>query len=82
MRARQRHEQRSHRPNGKQRSRRPIDNADLDMEPMWVDVCGRRMFVVGYTPAGFPYGVFEDEMADSIEAVDDLGPGADRAFPG
>jgi hypothetical protein len=24
------------------------------------------MFVVGYTPGGVPYGVFEDEMDDSI----------------
>lgn len=28
----------------------------------WVEVCGRQMFVVDYTPAGFPIGVFEDEM--------------------
>jgi hypothetical protein len=30
--------------------------------PIWVDVSGRRMFVVGYTPGGAPYGIFEDEM--------------------
>ena len=29
---------------------------------IWVDVSGRRMFVVGYTPGGAPYGIFEDEM--------------------
>jgi hypothetical protein len=48
---------------------------------VWVDVCGRRMFVAGYTPGGVPYGVFEDEMDDSIETVDDIGPGADRTQP-
>jgi hypothetical protein len=41
-------------------------------DPIWVDVCGRRMFVVGYTSGGAPYGIFEDEMdADP----DDLDPG-------
>lgn len=30
--------------------------------PDWVEVCGRRIFVVDHTPAGFPIGVFEDEM--------------------
>ena len=30
--------------------------------PEWVDVCGRRMFVVDFTPNGFPIGIFEDEM--------------------
>lgn len=28
----------------------------------WVDVGGRRMFVVGYTPGGAPYGCYEDEF--------------------
>jgi hypothetical protein len=40
------------------------------------------MFVAGYTPGGVPYGVFEDEMDDSVETVDDLGPDEERAFPG
>jgi hypothetical protein len=30
--------------------------------PIWVDVSGRRMFVVGFTSGGAPYGIFEDEM--------------------
>jgi hypothetical protein len=30
--------------------------------PVWVDVSGRRMFVVGFTSAGAPYGIFEDEL--------------------
>jgi len=29
-----------------------------------VSIDGRPMFVVGYTPCGSPYGVFEDEMGD------------------
>jgi len=29
-----------------------------------VSIDGRLMFVVGYTPGGPPYGVFEDEMED------------------
>jgi hypothetical protein len=29
-----------------------------------VSIDGRLMFVVGYTPGGSPYGVFEDEMGD------------------
>lgn len=32
--------------------------------PAWVSIDGRLMFVVGYTPGGAPYGVFEDEMDD------------------
>jgi hypothetical protein len=82
MPVRRRYEKRSRRPNGKQRSRDPRRNADLGIEPVWVDVCGRRMFVAGYTPGAVPYGVFEDEMDDSVETVDDLGPDEERAFPG
>jgi hypothetical protein len=37
---------------------------------MWVDVDGRRMFVVGFTPAGAPYGIFEDEMAAEMDDLD------------
>jgi len=29
---------------------------------MWTVLAGRRFFVVGHTPGGAPYGVFEDEM--------------------
>lgn len=28
----------------------------------WVEWCGQRMFVVDHTSAGFPIGVFEDEI--------------------
>jgi len=45
------------------RTRRPVSGTTGDQScPVWVDVCGRRMFVVGYTPGGAPYGIFEDEM--------------------
>lgn len=46
--------------------------------PAWVDVSGRRMFVVGFTPAGVPYGIFEDEM-DAGTGHLDAGD-ADRLF--
>lgn len=33
--------------------------------PGWWDLYGRRMFVVGFTPGGFPFGYFdEDEAGD------------------
>ena len=32
--------------------------------PEWVWVGDRRMFVVGYTPGGAPFGCFEDELDD------------------
>ena len=42
---------------------RPAPRAAADQtDPIWADVCGRRMFVVGWTPGGAPYGIFEDEM--------------------
>ncbi|HYB49116.1 MAG TPA: hypothetical protein VED20_17455 [Streptosporangiaceae bacterium] len=37
---------------------------------MWVDVGGRRMFVVGWTSGGAPYGVFEDEMDAGMNDID------------
>jgi len=39
-------------------------------DPIWADVCGRRMFVVGYTPGGAPYGIFEDEMDAGTDDLD------------
>jgi len=57
---------RSHRP-----ARRPIrGTATGQADPIWVDVCGRRMFVVGWTSGGAPYGVFEDEMDAGMNDVD------------
>ena len=39
-----------------------LETAADQAYPIWVDVSGRRMFVVGYTSGGAPYGIFEDEM--------------------
>jgi hypothetical protein len=47
------------------RPRRPVRApVPADDGPGWVSIDGRLMFVVGYTPGGSPYGVFEDEMGD------------------
>jgi hypothetical protein len=47
------------------RSRRPVRaSVTAGDDPGWVSIGGRLMFVVGYTPGGAPYGVFEDEMDD------------------
>ena len=59
----------------KRRSRRPgrrpaRETAADQADPIWVDVCGRRMFVVGWTSGGAPYGVFEDEMDDGMPDID------------
>lgn len=50
---------RGRRPRG---ARRGPDICADHVIPDWVEVCDRRMFVVDYTPAGFPIGVFEDDM--------------------
>jgi hypothetical protein len=45
--------------------------------PMWADVCGRRMFVVGYIPGGVPSGIFEDQMeaaTDDLDTAEDDDP--------
>jgi hypothetical protein len=46
------------------RTRRCADNLDAGQfdEPEWVWVGDQRMFVVGYTPGGVPFGCFEDEL--------------------
>jgi hypothetical protein len=31
-------------------------------DDMWIVLDGRRFFVVGHTPGGAPYGVFDEEM--------------------
>jgi hypothetical protein len=67
----------------KRRSNRPArppvrETAADQSEPMWVDVGGRRMFVVGWTSGGAPYGVFEDEMDAEMKDVD--ADGCDELF--
>jgi hypothetical protein len=39
-------------------------SGDGTPEPDWVLVGDRRMFVVGYTSGGAPFGCFEDELED------------------
>jgi hypothetical protein len=49
------------------RARPPADNFDaaqVDDDPDWIWVGDRRMFVVGHTPGGAPFGCFEDEPED------------------
>lgn len=46
--------------------------------PDWVDVWGRRMFVVDFTPGGFPIGIFEDEI--DREWTDEPEPSAGDGF--
>ena len=43
-------------------ARRDVDAAGRVPEPEWVLVGDRRMFVVGETSGGIPFGVYEDEM--------------------
>ncbi len=33
----------------------------------WVDYCGGRMFVVGHTEGGVPFGVVEWDSGDSLD---------------
>jgi hypothetical protein len=66
---------RSQRPSPPPRPRRRAasDTSPLDTDSIILD--GKPFFVAGYTSAGFPYGIFEDEMHDP---PDDLG---DALFP-
>ncbi len=62
---------RQHRRRSSRRTRRRVPETAADQAyPIWVDVSGRRMFVVGYTPGGAPYGIFEDEMDADANDLD------------
>jgi hypothetical protein len=50
--------------NGKRRHQ--PDTGDGPAEFDWLVVGERRMFVVGYTEGGAPYGCFEDESDDDV----------------
>ena len=52
-------EQRRHRRRREQANREPASNHPT-LE--WIDVDGRRTFVVGFTAGGTPYGCYEDEF--------------------
>ena len=49
-------------PSSPRPRRRPADVGPPDTD--WIMIDGRSYFVAGFTPAGFPYGIFEDEMHD------------------
>jgi len=62
---------RQQRRQASRRKRQPVDETAADQAyPIWVDVCGRCMFVVGYTSGGAPYGIFEDEMDADPDDLD------------
>lgn len=62
---------RQYRRRSSRRTRQPApETAAGQADPIWVDVSGRRMFVVGYTPGGAPYGIFEDEMDAGTDDLD------------
>ena len=42
------------------RADRPVD---ITEDSDWTVLDGRRFFIAGYTPAGLPFGVFEDEVS-------------------
>ncbi len=50
-------------PSVPRKRRRRADEVD-DAVPDRVWVSDRRMFVVGYTPGGTPFGCYEDEITD------------------
>lgn len=57
------------------RSGRPAHRPTRDTianqtDPIWVDVGERRLFVIGWTSGGAPYGVFEDELDASMTDLD------------
>jgi hypothetical protein len=51
-------------PRRARRSAGNFDAAQVDDGPEWIWVGDRRMFVVGHTPGGAPFGWFEDELED------------------
>ena len=67
----------------KRRSSRPVrplawETTVGQPEPIWADVGGRRIFVVGWTSGGAPNGVFEDEMDAGMNDID--ADGSDEPF--
>jgi hypothetical protein len=62
---------RKHKRHSSHRTSRPVpETAAGQSYPIWVDIYGRRMFVVGHTPGGAPYGIFEDEMEVGTDDLD------------
>lgn len=46
----------------------------------WVMMDGRPYFVAGYTPAGFPYGIYADEMGD-LDGIEEPEKECDMPWP-
>lgn len=69
---------RKHKRRFSHRTSRPVPETVAGQSyPIWADVGGRRMFVVGYTPGGAPYGIFEDQMevgTDDLDTAEDDDP--------
>ena len=62
---------RKHKRRSSHRTSRPVPGTAVGQSyPIWVDVCVRRMFVVGDTPGGAPYGIFEDQMEAATDDLD------------
>ena len=62
---------RKHKRRSSHRTSRPVPETAVGQSyPIWVEVCGRHMFVAGYTPGGAPYGIFEDEMQAATGDLD------------
>lgn len=55
----------AHRPAPTPRPRRQRAD-DCPPSTDWIMMDGRPYFVAGYTPAGFPYGIYADEMGDLV----------------
>ena len=69
---------RKHKRRFSHRTSRPVPGTAAGQSyPIWADAGGRRMFVVGYTPGGAPYGIFEDQMeagTDDLDTAEDDDP--------
>lgn len=46
----------------RRRVNRVEQHVDPFDDPSWITLDGRLFYVAGYTPAGFPYGVFADGL--------------------
>jgi aminoglycoside phosphotransferase (APT) family kinase protein len=51
----------------KARSQRQHENEPIPEGEEWVECAGRRIWAAGFTAAGFPYGLYEDEFRDASE---------------
>ncbi len=71
---------RRRRDGGRRGSPNPAHSAD-DGPDSWIDYCGGRMFVVGYTEGGAPYGHVEWTTAALVDHDDASIPGEEGPEP-